>query len=272
MWIISKRRREHMRHVNGFSTWLIVGAVVVGSALLGSPAQSRAASASIESKADRILQNMSRYLSGIDQFKVQTENTLEVVLRSGEKLQFDMLAELSLRRPDKFYAARTDGMVNQQLYYDGKSLTLYSADHNDYATVAAPPTIEEALDFARTSLDIYAPGSDLIYKNAYAILTEDVMSGFYVGMGVVGGIKCHHLAFLGNEVDWQIWIEDGDKPFPRKFIITSKWLTGAPQYTIVMKTWTLSPELSERLFTFVPPKGAQKTDFIPLARGGNPQR
>jgi hypothetical protein len=119
---------------------------------------------------------------------------------------------------------------------------------------------------------VYAPGSDLIYKNAYNILTEDVISGFYIGMSVVGGVKCHHLAFRGNEVDWQIWIEEGNKPLPKKFIVTSKWMTGAPQFTVTIKSWNLSPKLADNMFTFVPPKGAQKIDFIRLTSGGMSQR
>jgi hypothetical protein len=73
-------------------------------------------------------------------------------------------------------------------------------------------------------------------------------------------------------VDWQIWIEDGDKPLPKKFVITTKWMTGAPQFTVLVKSWNLSPKLTEDLFTFVPPKGAQRIDFIRLSRGGTSKR
>jgi hypothetical protein len=91
-------------------------------------------------------------------------------------------------------------------------------------------------------------------------------------MSVVGGVKCHHLAFRGNEVDWQIWIEEGDKPLPKKFIVTSKWMTGAPQFTVTIKSWNLSPKLTDDMFTFVPPKGAQKIDFIRATSGGTSRR
>jgi hypothetical protein len=80
------------------------------------------------------------------------------------------------------------------------------------------------------------------------------------------------LAFRGNEVDWQIWIQEGSKPLPKKFIITSKWLTGAPQFTVVAKKWDLSPKLTEDFFTFVPPQDGQKIDFIRPVKSGTPQR
>jgi len=260
-----------MRNVGRFSKsfLVIVGALMVMASF---PAHSQGQSAAIDPKADQLLRKMSDYLGGLEQFSVQTENTLEVVLRSGEKIQFDTPAGASIKRPNKLRAGRKGDIVDQEFYYDGKTLTLYNPDKKFYATVEAPPTIDQMIDFARESLDVYAPGGDLIYKNPYSILTEDVVSGFYVGMSVVGGIKCHHLAFRGNEVDWQIWIEDGDKPLPRKFIVTSKWMTGAPQFTVTIKSWDLSPKLAEDMFTFAPPKDAQKIDFIRLSSGRMPQR
>jgi hypothetical protein len=255
-----------MRDVSRCSKFCFI--MIVAFALVMITGYSHGQSAAIDPKADQLLRKMSDYLGGLKQFSVQTENTLEVVLRSGEKIQFDNPAELLVQRPNKLRAGRKGDIVDQEFYYDGKTLTLYQKDLNYYATVEAPPTIDETIDFARQSLDVYAPGGDLIYKNAYGILTEDVLSGFYVGMSVVEGVKCHHLAFRGNEVDWQIWIEDNDKPLPKKFLVTSKWVTGAPQFTVVIKNWNLSPKLTDNMFTFVPPKGAQKIDFIRLSSGG----
>ena len=248
---------------------MIVFAMAV---MAGIPTYSQGQSAAIDPKADQLLRKMSDYLGGLEQFSVQTENTLEVVLRSGEKIQYDTPAGASIKRPNKLRADREGDIINQEFYYDGKTLTLYYKDRSYYATVEAPPAIDQMIDFARESLDVYAPGGDLIYKNAYSILTEDAVSGFYVGMSVVGGVKCDHLAFRGNEVDWQIWIEEGDKPLPRKFIVTSKWMTGAPQFTMMIKSWNLSPKITEDMFTFVPPKDAQKIDFIRPASGGTSRR
>jgi len=60
---------------------------------------------------------------------------------------------------------------------------------------------------------------------------------------VVDGFECEHLAFRNDDTDWQIWIQVGDAPIPRKYVITSKTEEGAPQYTLVIRDWkrTLSP-------------------------------
>jgi hypothetical protein len=260
-------RRRMMRNVRRFSKWsFIMMAMVVWTVIMGFSTYSQGQSTAVEPRADQLLRKMSNYLGGIQQFSVQTENTLEIILRTGEKIQYDNPAEGLIRRPNKLRFDRKGDLVNQEFYYDGKTLTLYDKDRNCYATVGAPSTIDELIDFAREYLDLYVPGGDLLYKNAYEILMEDVISGFYEGMSVVGGIKCHHLAFRGNEVDWQIWIEDGDKPLPKKFIVTTKWMTGAPQFTMMIKSWNFSPKVTEDLFTFLPPKDAQKIEFIRLTK------
>lgn len=261
-----------MRGVNRHSSLFVVIVVLVLIVITGLSTHSYGDSAGIEPKADQILRKMSDYLAKLKQFSVQTENTLEVVLISGQKVQFDNPVDLTIKRPNKLRADRKGDVYDQEFYYDGKTLTLYSKGINYYATVQAPPTLDETLAFASEALDVDAPGADLLYSNAYDILTEDVISGFYVGMSVVSGVKCHHLAFRGNEVDWQIWIEDGDKPLPKKFLITTKWMTGAPQFTVSIKSWNLSPKLTESTFTFVPPKDAQKIDFIHLTGAGMSQR
>jgi hypothetical protein len=205
---------------------------------------------------------MSDYMAQLQQFKIQTENMLEIVLTSGQKIQYYNQLEIAIKRPNKLRVGREGEVYDQEFFYDGKTLTQYSKGANYYASIEVPPTLDGALDFALETLHIEAPAADLIYSNSYEILMENVVSGFYVGMSIVDGVNCHHLAYRNNDVDWQIWIEDGDKPLPKKFVITTKWLTGAPQYTVSVKSWDLSPKLKDDIFTFVPPKDAQKIEFI----------
>jgi hypothetical protein len=123
------------------------------------------------------------------------------------------------------------------------------------------------LDFAREKLDIIAPAADLLDKNSAEVLLKESSSGFVVGPSVVGGVKTTHLAFRGPEVDWQIWIEDGDKPLPRKFVISSKKVAGEPQFTVLMRSWDLAPKFGSKEFVFAAPKGMKKIEFLNLTAG-----
>ena len=91
---------------------------------------------------------------------------------------------------------------------------------------------------------------------------EDVQFGLYIDLSKIRGVECHHLAFRAEETDWEIWIENSKTPFPRKFVITGKWVAGAPQFTGLLTKWDVSSQLEDSLFTFVPPQGAEKIDFL----------
>jgi hypothetical protein len=227
--------------------------------------------AGIDPQAEKVLRRMSDYLASRQQFTLKAESTLEAVLTSGQKLQFNSPATLEVSRPNKLRAHRKGDIVNQEFFYDGKTLTLYNPKENLYATTAAPPTLDAMLDFAREKLDVIAPGAEILYGNAAERMLKVTTSGFVVGPSVIGGVKSTHLAFRGEEVDWQIWIEDGDKPLPRKFILTSKKVTGEPQFAVLIRGWDLTPKFTDKEFTFVPPKGAKKIEFLQLTAEAKPK-
>jgi hypothetical protein len=253
-----------MQSVYCFRRQLISVMALAIMILAGLPALGHAQPAGIDPQAEKLLRRMSDYLASRQQFTVKVESTLEVVLTSGQKIQFDSPATLEVSRPNKLRAHRKGDLANQEFFYDGKTLTLYNPRENLYATTAAPPTIDETLDFAREKLDIIAPASELLYKNAAEKMLKEASSGFVVGPSVVGGVKSTHLAFRGAEVDWQIWIEDGAKPLSRKFILASKKVTGEPQFTVLIRSWDVAPKFTDKEFTFVPPKGAKKIEFLQL--------
>ena len=203
------------------------------------------------------------YLASQKQFKAETRNTLEVVLTSGQKIELNHSARVSVQRPDKLRAERTGDLVDQVFVYDGKSLTLHNPRDQAYAQVAAPDTLEAMLEFAYTKLDIVAPAGDLLSKNAFNLLMDGVTDGFLVGKAMIEGVRCDHLAFRAPHVDLQVWIEEGAQPLPRKLIITTRDLTNAPQFAVTLTKWELEPVFDAQTFSFVPPAGVTKVDFLP---------
>jgi hypothetical protein len=236
------------------------------------PQAALAQPAGISPAATDLLKASTDFLACQQQFSVDTESSIEVVLGSGQKIQYDHTARVSVERPNKLRAERTGDLVDQVFYYDGESLTLHNPLANYYATTAAPATLEEMLDFAREKLNIVAPASDLLYKNAYDILMQDVTAGFVVGKGVVDGVRTNHLAFRAPHVDWQVWIEEGNRPLIRKMVITTRDKLNAPQFTFVTKNWNLEPKFNIDTFSFTPPKCPQKIEFVPRGAGASEEK
>src|SRR5262249_48967490 len=109
------------------------------------------------------------------------------------------------------------------------------------------------------------PLADFLFADPYKVLTERVQSGRYVGHHQVGGVPCHHLAFVQAEIDWQLWIEAGERPLPRRLLIIHKKAPGAPRFTATLEGWDLSPSIADDTFTFKAPEGARKIEFVPAA-------
>jgi hypothetical protein len=225
-------------------------------------ATSVAMAQSPDANALALLKSSTDFLKTQAQFTVTSESVLEVVLENGQKIQFDNAASLALKRPNKLKAERVGDLVDQQMYYNGKTFTLFNPSAGMYATEAMPATLDAMLDKATADFDIVAPASDLIYSNAFDRLTQSATAGFIVGKAMIDGTLCTHLAFRTPGTDWQIWIADGAKPLPHKFVVTSVDVDGSPQFEVRLKKWNLAPNLSDAVFEFKAPANAQKINFI----------
>jgi hypothetical protein len=220
----------------------------------------------IDPKADRLLREMSDQLASLGRFETVTHNTLEAVTKDGEKVQFDSDSRTNVERPNKMRSERLGEVAKLQFYYDGETITLYGAGLNYYAQAPAPPTLDKAMDMARARLKIETPLADLLYTDVYRGLTDDVVRGDYVSEATIEGAPCHHLAFRGKTVDWQIWI-DANTKLPRKYLLITKDVPGEPEYSVVVEKWILNPGPVD--FTFQPPPGAQRIEFSSTATTSN---
>lgn len=239
----------------------VVACSALAAALLSSGVSAQPAG--VDGQADAVFRAMTTYLAGLKQFSARTENTIEIVTNDLQKIQFVAPASITVSRPDKLLAERRGDIEDQSFFYDGKSLTLYNPASKHYATVPAPGNIDAMLDFARSKLDVFAPGGDLIDTRAYDRMMKDVTAGAYLGLAVIGGQRCHHLAYRATEVDWQVWVREGDRPSPCRYLITSKLMAGAPQFGLQILEWNTNPTIAVDMFRFVPPAGARPIEFLP---------
>ena len=90
---------------------------------------------------------MTDFLDGLQQFSVNTHNMIEDLHVSGHRVDHDLAASVTVKRPNKLLAVRTGELMDQRFFYDGKTLTLYNPSEKVYATKPAPATIEKMIDF-----------------------------------------------------------------------------------------------------------------------------
>ena|SRR5208337_2594837 len=213
---------------------------------------------------EKILQQMCDFLKSAQQYSFKAEVTDDQVYTGGKKLQFAFDLEGYVQRPDKVRINAEGDLENKQFFYNGKTITLYDKLENHYAVLDVPATIDEAMEKAGQEYGLRISLVDLAESNTCGLMTKGVKHALYVGEGIVRGIKCHHLAFDKDDIQWQIWIDAGEKPLIRKLLINQKKLPASPQWTAYLTDWNFSPQLADNLFAFTLPQGATKTRFVSL--------
>ena len=233
-------------------------AVLSATGAPAAPTSDVAVKPAIDPRASELLKRMGDYLGQAQSFSVNAEVWQDVALSSGQRVQAGRTIVLQVRRPDRFHAEVRSTRGNHGLFYDGKSITLLNRVENFYGSIPAPGSLDEALDMACDRFGITMPLEDLIVSDPYRNVMQKAVSGYDVGPVTVLGVPCEHLAFSLGAVDWQIWIEDGAKPVPRKIVFTYKDEDGSPEFTAILSNWDFETKLPDFLFTFEPPAGASK--------------
>ena len=205
----------------------------------------------------KLLKAMSDYLAGQKSLSAKFDSDIEIVTPELQKIQFTSSGEMKMNRPDKLRIRRTGGYADVELVYDGKTISLYGNNAKSYVQADIAGGTDKMIDTLYGHSSVGLPGADLLLSNSYDELMANVTQGSHVGQGVVDGVECEHLAFRGPDTDWQIWIETGAKPVPRKYVITSKTVAGAPQYTLRIRDWKTDAN-ADADFLFKPPADATK--------------
>jgi hypothetical protein len=206
---------------------------------------------------------MCGYLQTQQQFHFAATEQLDAVRPWGQKFKFSNYRDVTIRRPNRIYSAINGDTVNRRFWYDGKSVTLLDTKRNLYASAVAKPTIDSTLDHLAKTYRLHVPLADLVFSDPYRVLTENVKSGAYLGIHSVDRFKAHHLAFTQERLDWQIWIDTGARPVPRKVVISYKTQPGQPEYQATLYDWSAGRNVSDATFRFRPPQGAVKIQIVP---------
>ena len=217
-----------------------------------------------EEDAKRILKAMSDYMAAQESLSFGFDTILEVVTVDEQMLALASSGAVTVKRPDKIHIVRSSGFADIELSFDGKTLTLLGKYLNLYTQLELPGTLDHLIDELHFTYNRPLPAADLLLPNSYDELMRDVVDVKDLGSGVIGGVECDHLAFRTDEVDWQIWIAHGDRPYPCRFSIHSKLISGGPQYIVQLRDWKTGDEVAAMDFHFNNPTKAEQVELEEL--------
>src|ERR1051326_21490 len=191
----------------------------------------------IEPRADEWLKRMGDYLADAKAFSVNAEVWQDITTSSGQRVQAGRTLQFQVRRPNNLHVHVTSTRRNRELFYDGSTLTLLNRAQNFYGAVNTGGSLDQAMDIAIERFGIAMPLEDFLRTDPYKDMIAKVTSARDIGPVTVIGVQCEHLAFSQDNIDWQLWIESGVRPVPRKFVITYKDEPDSPQFTAIFSNW-----------------------------------
>ena len=209
----------------------------------------------IDPDAMEALNKMGAYLRSLKAFQVDSDVTSDDVLDDGQIITGVKTSTLLAVSPKFLRAELKSDDKDVFLFYDGSNFTVYGKRENYYATVPATGTTAQLVDKVNDDYGIEVPLVDLFKWGTDDSAMRRITSAFDVGPSTVQGITCEHYAFRQEGLDWQIWIQLGAYPLPRKFVIRTLTDDARPQHTSNL-VWNLAPSYNEAAFAFDPPAGA----------------
>ena len=218
----------------------------------------------VDADALGILGRGLNFLGGLNQFSVLSQSTYEDLLDEKYRVDYETSTSLTVNRPNKIRIERYGLEMHQLFYYDGKQFTLNNPYDKVYATEPLKGNIEDLFHHARDNYGLGAPGSDLVYSNSYALLTQNLLSATVIGKEMIGDLMCDHLLFVRPNVSFQIWISESEPHLPYKYVVTDTSTSQLLSFTILMSNWNIAPQLSDSMFEFVPTGDIKKIEFLKI--------
>jgi hypothetical protein len=213
----------------------------------------------VDDEAIQALKDMSDYLTKANTLGITSQASLDVVTNNGQRIQLDGTTTYKVRRPNGFVIDYVSDIKSRRFIYDGKTFTVYSPTLGYYASVPAPSTIREVLDTIYNKFGIALPLEDLFRWSdpSSAARLQAMQSAYDVGTATIDGVETDHYAFREGDVDWEVWIQQGDQPLPRKVVIVNRNDPAKPTFTSRL-SWQVNPTFSDSDFTFVPDANAKR--------------
>jgi hypothetical protein len=249
---------------------LIATAAVVAQFTWGSPAAAAdtagadsANPAQTQALAGQRLQDMAKWLAAQQSFTVTMRADYDVPQESGQMIEFGEVRNIAVQRPDqaRIEQRASDGR-RDLLLFDGEHITVLDATANVFAQ--APTTgedLDDAIRYLLDSLQLRLPLAPLLMTSFPQELQRNVVEAELVESTDLLGPTTDHIAARTQQVDFQVWIAQGEQPWPLRIVITYRLQPGSPQFRANLSQWNRSPKFDQQAFVFQQPAGATRIPF-----------
>ena len=201
-----------------------------------------------------ILMDAYRYLGKLPQFSIDAVTTNDDEFQNKMLVTYTHWVHIDLQRPGRLHIS-VDGDLKERSFYlnDGR-FAIYDEVLGYYGTLQLPKNIDAALDTLFEQYDIKTALANVLYSDLYKRIPPK-QKGYYFGLSDVDDAVCHHIGFINEVQEIQFWIEQGERPLIRKFIVIDKTEALLPRSGTILR-WNLTPRFNGKVFAFTPPENA----------------
>jgi thiol-disulfide isomerase/thioredoxin len=254
--------------------------IVVSGWCVAVRAAEPAARQEIDPKAQKVLDAFDKYYTGLGGFQV-TVNVALTIEQSGQKENHEFTQKLAVQRPNKLAFHLEPSKMTQgggTIVSDGSELSAYFKAFDKYGVEKAPDTLAGLLknplvQVALSNSNATAATLALLDDHPAKKLLEKTQSLQYAGLVKLDGVPCHLLKATGDELDWLLWIDAGDKPVVRQYVpdlakafenMAKAKKTSSPfanvkiTNIVAFADWKANPKFAADTFVFDVPKGIAK--------------
>jgi hypothetical protein len=219
----------------------------------------------ISKEASAAVAQMGKSLSA-ERFSFQVRTLRVYADSNGQPLHIAHSIRVMVRRPDKLRIEVTGDDGSTKLFYNGKTVVLFSVEGNRYASFPAPNTIQAMLKVVMGRLHVDFPLADFLTDNPDKSFLYGVTSGREVNTVTIDGVPSRHLLFIQPPgIELELWVEKNDRSLPQRLIVTYRTLPDQPNFVAEFSDWDLSVQPTDAEFEFQAPVGAKRVELKPAA-------
>lgn len=238
---------------------------VIGLSVLRGHAGETKPASGVDPRCEALVREMGQRLAAAKAFTFNAYTCRQQFLNDGQRVEFSHNQRVFVRRPDHIAALIQGDEGDSEFVFDGRTVSLLNVRDKVYGQTELEGDLDKLFDALASRYGMTLPLVDLVLADPAKALLSRACSCDDLGDGYVFDTKCRHLAFRQDAIDWEIWLQQGDQPLPRKLVITYKDSPGTPQYVAYLSGWDLAPDVLESRFVFHAPTGAKRVDFATSA-------
>ena len=251
---------------------LILGLAIVACSAVSGQSPDATGGRDIEPK--ELVRQMAEYLGQQPTYQCKITAVMEITAR-GLQNKMESVTAFRVDRPSRFAMVLESGFNGATMVCDGQTLITHLPMLERYSRSEAPDDIAipltgpsaQALAMTGPMGGIAPIGGDSYYSTIMTAVTDAT----YAGKEDVEGVACHHLRFEQSGMGWELWVEQGDRPLPRKIVfdLTDQLAETNPIFKdakmdcyTLFSDWDFDPTFTDQDFRFKPPAGATQVDDL----------